>query len=181
MIETIFIDPGILYALLGGFALLFAFSALEKYQDISAFQQTIRDYRLLPDFMAPVVAISIVSAEVIAATLLITQGYLWGVYLSIVVMSLYALGILINLMRGRTHIDCGCLGSRGEGISYYHVLRNLFLLSLLAICLLQTTDRALIWLDYLVIIITVAAFMCIYATMTLLIANHTQQRLWWSS
>lgn len=181
MIDNIFMDPGILYALLGGFALLFAFSALEKYQDIPAFQQTLSDYRLLPEFLVPVAAIAIVAAEVIAATLLITQGYLWGVYLSAAVLMLYALGILINLLRGRTHIDCGCLGSRGEGISFYHVFRNLVLLTLLLTCLFEVRDRSLVWLDYIVIVIAVAAFMCLYATVTLLIANHTQHRLWWSS
>ena len=32
------LDPVILYSLVGGFALLFALSALEKYQDMAAFQ-----------------------------------------------------------------------------------------------------------------------------------------------
>jgi len=174
------IDPVVLYALLGSFALLFAMSALESYQDVEAFSQQLADYRLLPEFLVPVTAIAVVAAEVIAATLLITQAYLWGVLLGLIMLLLYAAGILVNLLRGRTHIDCGCLGSRGEGISYFHVLRNLVLVILLAACLLPAGPRALLWLDYLTIITAVVAASGIYITVTLLISNYTEQRLWWS-
>ncbi len=174
------IDPTILYALLGSFALLFAFSALEKYQDVEMFRQQLIDYRVLPEMMAPIVAVVVVAAEVITATLLITQAYQWGVLLGLIMLSAYAIGILINLLRGRTHIDCGCLGSRGEGISYFHVLRNLLLIALLFSCTLSVSERTLLWLDYLTIIAAVAAAAGVYITMTLLISNYTQQRLWWS-
>ncbi|MBL6689668.1 MAG: hypothetical protein ISP91_04685 [Pseudomonadales bacterium] len=174
------IDPAALYTLLGSFALLFAMSALEKYQDVVAFRQQVADYRVLPEFLVPVEAITVVAAEVIAATLLITQAYLWGVMLGLAMLLLYAAGILANLLRGRTHIDCGCLGSRGEGISYFHVLRNILLAAFLSACTLAVGTRDLVWLDYLTIIIAVAAASGIYVTMTLLISNYTEQRLWWS-
>lgn len=174
------IDPAVLYALLGSFALLFAMSALEKYQDVEAFRQQVADYRVLPAFLVPVAAITVVAAEVIAATLLITQAYLWGVTLGLAMLLLYAAGILTNLLRGRTHIDCGCLGSRGEGISYFHVLRNVLLTAFLAACALPMETRDLVWLDYLTIIVAVTAASGIYVTTTLLIANYTEQRLWWS-
>ena len=174
------LDPTILYGLLGGFGLLFALSALEKYQDIPAFRQQLIDYRILPPLLIPFAAISIIAAEVISATLLITKAYPWGVALGVLIQVTYASGILINLLRGRTHIDCGCLGSRGGGISYFHVASNLLLIGLLAVCTLPLSERPLVWLDYLVIVITVAVCLMVYATMTLLIANHAQQRLWWS-
>ncbi len=174
------IDPTILYALLGSFALLFALSALEKYQDVTAFRQQLLDYKVLPTIVVPPVAAAIVTAEVIAATLLITQAYEWGVLIGFVILIGYTLGLLVNLFRGRTHIDCGCLGSQGEGISYLHVTRNLLLLCLLTLCTLTPDIRQLLWIDYGVIFISVSAAAGLYATMTLLIANHAQQRLWWS-
>lgn len=173
------LDPLILYCLLGAFALLFAFSAIEKFHDKTVFQTQVLNYKLLPEAFVPFLSNVAVLAEISAATLLITQGYLYGAAIGLILLFGYAIGIWINLKRGRTHIDCGCLGSHGEGISYYHVIRNLGLMALLALCLLPVAARTLEWLDYLVLIFFLVGAGLTWVTATMLLSNHMNQRLWW--
>ncbi len=174
------LDPVILYSLLGGFALLFALSALEKYQDMTAFQLKLENYQLVPAVLAPAKANVLFLGELVTTTLLLTPAYRYGLAMAMALMAVYGLGIAVNLARGRTHIDCGCLGSQGEGISGYHLLRNGSLLLLLAMCFLPVQDRVLIWLDYMTIILFLGASAAAYATANLMIAHASQHRLWWS-
>ena len=174
------LDPVILYSLIGGFALLFALSALEKYQDMAAFQLKLENYQVLPAPLAPGMTNVVFMIEIVATTLLLTPAYLYGLALAAILMLAYTSGIAINLIRGRTHIDCGCLGSQGEGISGYHLLRNSTLLVLLAICFLPLMDRQLVWLDYVTIVLFLVASAASYATANLMIAHANQHRLWWS-
>ncbi len=174
------LDPVILYSLIGGFALLFALSAREKYQDMAAFQLKLENYQVLPAALAPAMATVIFMTEVVATTLLLTPAYFYGLAVSAVLMLVYTFGIAVNLYRGRTHIDCGCLGSPGEGISGYHLLRNTSLLVVLAICFLPPAVRQLIWLDYTTVVLFLGAGAISYATANLMIAHTHQHRLWWS-
>ena len=175
------IDPVIQYCLLGAFALMFALSAMEKYHDRAAFAQQVADYRLLPLPLVTSLANVIIVLEIVAATLLITTAYRYGAAIGMALLLLYALGISLNLIRGRTHIDCGCLGSAGEGISWIHVLRNLIMTGLLALTLLPTAARTLLWLDYFVIITWLVGAILIYITANLLLTSHLNQRNWWQS
>lgn len=167
-------------SLLGCLAMLFAFSALDKYRDVETFRQQIKNYQLMPEALVMPMSALLFATEVITATLLITQGYRWGLIAAAALLSVYAAGIWINLIRGRRHIDCGCLGSQGEGISYYHVTRNLLLTGMAVVCLLPDTARELGWLDYLVIPVSVACGALLYLTFNLLIANSSNQKQWWS-
>lgn len=173
------LDPVIQYCLLGSFALMFALSAADKHKDKQAFMQEISNYQLLPALLIPVLAVLIPLAEIITATLLVTAAYQYGAVIGIVLITAYGLAIWINLLRGRTHIDCGCLGSSGEGISYFHVLRNITLTGLLVLCLLPNQLRELIWLDYLVVALFVGASTLVFASLNQLLASHLNQRLWW--
>ena len=168
------IDPLIHYSLLGSFALMFALSAAEKYSDRAAFSAEIQNYRLLPAALIPVIAVLVTATEIIIATLLITELYRYAAIAGMLLLLAYAAGIMINLLRGRTHIDCGCLGSHGEGISYFHVLRNLLMAGLL-----EAADRQLVWLDYFVVAGWLAAATLVYATASLLLAAHLNHRTWW--
>ena len=174
------LDPVILYSLIGSFALLFALSALEKYQDMATFQSTLENYQLLPVMLSKSASNLVFAAEIVTTTVLLTPAYLYGVTLAIMLMALYTGGIAINLARGRTHIDCGCLGSQGDGISFYLILRNAGLLTMLALCLTPVIARDLIWLDYATIVLFLAAATAAYATANLMITHANQHRLWWS-
>ena len=174
------LDPVIVYSLVGGFALLFALSALEKYQDMAAFQLKLENYQVIPAALASGMTNLVFMIEIVATTLLLTPAYLYGVALSATLMLAYTAGIAINLARGRTHIDCGCLGSQGEGISGYHLLRNGTLIILQLVCFIPMIERQLVWLDYSTIVLFLGASAASYATANLMIAHANQHRLWWS-
>jgi len=174
------IDPVILSSLIGAFTLLLALSAYAKLNDLAAFQSMLENYQLMPPSATARLSKLIFAAEGLAAALLLTPAYVYGLVITAALLFAYTVGIAINLVRGRTHIDCGCLGSHGEGISQYHVLRNLALLACLATCLLPVASRELIWVDYATIIAFVAASCVAYITANLLIAHVGQHRLWWS-
>lgn len=174
------LDPVILYSLVGVFALLFAFSALEKYQDMAGFRLKLENYQVLPAALVSGMTNLFFLVEIVTATLLLTPAYLYGVALSAILMLAYTSGIAINLARGRTYIDCGCLGSQGEGISGYHLLRNGTLIVLMLVCFMPVIERQLLWLDYSTIVLFLGASAASYATANLMIAHANQHRLWWS-
>ncbi len=173
------LDPVLQHTLLGAFALLFAFAALEKWQAKALFAAQLGAYQLLPAALVTPASFLVMALEVITATLLLTTGNHYGCLLGISLLLAYGGAITINLVRGRSHIDCGCLGSEGEGISYHLVVRNLVLAGLLAIPLLPTADRAYLLLDYFSVIAGVIALSAAYLTINTLIRNSIQSRLWW--
>lgn len=172
-------DPVLQYSLLGAFSLLFAFAVMAKWQDKAAFEVQLGAYQLIPSVLILPASRLVMLAEVMAATLLVTKGHVTGTIIALSLLGIYAIAIGINLQRGRSHIDCGCLGHAGQGISYSLVLRNLFLMLLLSLTLLPVAPRSLIWLDYMSIGLAVMAATLVYAAVTTLIANGIQARLWW--
>jgi hypothetical protein len=88
---------------------------------------TIRNYRLVPDGLVPLTAVAVVVCEASAALgLMLPQSRAPAAVLACALLLVYATAMAINLLRGRSSIDCGC-GGAAQGISYLHVLRNLVL------------------------------------------------------
>ncbi|MDA0979186.1 MAG: methylamine utilization protein MauE [Proteobacteria bacterium] len=173
------IDPLYLYSLVGAFALMFALAAIEKSRDPLRFAGLVANYRLLPAALAQPVSRIVIAAETLAAVLMVTPAWSWGVVLGCLLLALYALGIGINLLRGRTHIDCGCLGSEAGGISWLHVVRNAVMFCLLATCLLPAGSRELGLLDYTVIPLFLLASTLAYSALSLALGQHLNARTWW--
>ena len=172
------IDTLALVLVLGASSLLYAFSAFEKIGDREAFRITLDAYQILPSAMGRVTVQLVISLELVAATLLITPGFIYGLWLAIGLQVAYATAIGINLVRGRTYIDCGCLGSEGEGISAWHLLRNLVLLTLMSAALLPSNAREFVWLDYMLVPLGLAALALVYVTTAMLLSNNTRQQPW---
>jgi hypothetical protein len=175
------IDPVITLSIRFAFALLFAFAAIEKLRDREMFLFQLDEYRLLPRALVPIVGPLIIAAEMLTAILLLLHTPVYGVIAGSLLLGVYGLGILINLLRGRTWMDCGCLGSDGEGLSYWLVLRNLVLLAALVLVLAPTIDRSLIWLDYFSMLFTTVAVSIAYLAFHLLLAANTRSKMWWGS
>jgi len=175
------IDPVIIISIRFAFALLFALSAFEKLQDREMFLFHLDEYRLLPRALVPAAGTLIIAAEVVTAVLLLLHSPVYGVVTGSTLLGVYGLGILINLLRGRTWMDCGCLGSEGEGLSYWLVVRNIVLLATLALILLPAIDRSLVWLDYLSMLFSVVAASIAYVAFHTLLAADTRSKMWWGS
>jgi hypothetical protein len=78
-----------------------------------------------------------------------------GAILAIILLLLYAAGIGINLMRGRTAIDCGCSwGDDHQIIKPGHVLRNAGLAAVAGVILMPNNGRELLWLDWVSVVAT---------------------------
>ena len=179
-VEIVHIDPVIDITIRGAFALLFALAAMEKLNDRETFQYQLEEYQLVPTGLIPVAGMAIIFAEVAIAIALLIQDSFYGVMMGSSLLAVYASAILINLIRGRTWMDCGCLGSAGEGLSYWLVTRNLVMLATLMILLVPTVERTLVWLDYFSILFTVFGACLAYVVLNTLLAANTRSKTWWS-
>jgi hypothetical protein len=178
--DTVQIDPVIDITIRGAFALLFALSSMEKLHDRETFQYQLGEYQLVPARFIPVAGLTIILVEVATAIALLIQDSFYGVMMGGALLAVYASAILVNLLRGRTWMDCGCLGSDGEGLSYWLVTRNLVMLATLMMLLLPTVERTLVWLDYFSILFTIFGASLAYVILNTLLAANTRSKMWWS-
>lgn len=103
--------------------LIFVRGALHKLGDFDRFAADLSNYRMLPAVMSKPVAVLCLVLEIACLPLLCVASLrTFGAALALFLLLAYALAIAINLRRGRRSIDCGCGG--GQGISWWHVLRN---------------------------------------------------------
>lgn len=141
------LDPLVVAAAIGLTVLVFLRALMHKASDFEGFRQSVTDYRLLPDGLAGVAAIGLGVAE--AAVVL---GLLWPDARSLAaigaigLLAVYAGGMAVNLLRGRTSIDCGC-GGPGQAISWTLVARNAVLAAVAGLVLLPVAPRALGLID----------------------------------
>jgi hypothetical protein len=112
----------------GFLSLVLVRALLHKLGSYAEFVGNVRDYRLLPESLAPAAAATAVVLEVVAAVgLIVPATRIPAALLAAGLLAGYGVAIAINLSRGRTAIDCGC-GGGGQGISRMHVVRNVLLL-----------------------------------------------------
>ena len=175
------IDPVLQYWLAGVFALLFACTGVEKMRQLDVVSEQISEYAILPSLLAPVAARLVALLEITTATLLITQYYVIGAQLGILMLLIYATAIGVNLTRGRITIDCGCQLQSSNGISWFLVTRNIAMAGLLTIVVLPGLSRELLWLDFVVIAFGLASATLVYVCTNLLITHYHNQRNWWAS
>lgn len=151
--------------LLGG---LFLLGAAAKAKDFTGFTGTLAAYMIVPErLLAPVAALIVVVEMVagiatVAAVALGSQAAL-GVIAALLLV--YAVAMAVNILRGRTHIDCGCLGF-GTGrasLGWELVGRNLLLATVaLAVFALPMTARPLGAVDTISGIGAILAFALLY-------------------
>ena len=170
-------DPIVAHVLRACFALLFAAAALHKLRDLSAFRDTVARYELLPSRLARPAAALVVAAELtVAATITLVP---WTSLVAAAMLALYALAIAINLARGRSDLDCGCMGPAAHTpISNRLVVRNTVLVALALALSTPVAPRALVWVDALTVLAATAALAgCWLATEQMLAMSPAFARL----
>jgi len=118
-------------------ACLFASAAWHKLSGLAEFRGALSAYRLLPEWAVGSAAVALVVLETSIALALLArfEGASLAAFL---LLGAYSAAMLVNLLRGRRWIDCGC-GGPGQPISYALVIRNAVLMG---VCLLTAPGAA---------------------------------------
>lgn len=151
------LDPLAVGAAIGLLVLVFARAALHKVTDFAGFRQTVADYRLIPDILIAPAAAALAVAEMASVVLLLVPGTVSiGAATAAVLLAFYGSAMAINLLRGRTSIDCGC-GGPGQSISWILVGRNVMLIAVAGAAAAPVVPRGLGLFDMLLLPAIVAA------------------------
>jgi hypothetical protein len=112
-------------------ALIFFAAAVGKMRSWRTFEGVVANYRLLPDSLARAVAWLLPPGELLLAVALLF-GLPGSELAASALLSVFGAAMAINLLRGRTHIDCGCFDSTlKQPLRWTLVLRNAVLVLLL--------------------------------------------------
>lgn len=144
--DAVLHEPLVTWALRGFLALLFTTAAVSKLMNIEEFYGVVRNFRLIPDGMSRVAAMVLPVVELaVAVGLLIHPLAIPAAIVGAALFVVFAFAIAINVMRGRTYIDCGCFrNGMKQGVSWLLVGRNaiLTMLALAIVWLLPGTPAA---------------------------------------
>ncbi len=178
------LDPLFVALVLLPLAVLFGASGAGKLSDRRGFRGVLAAYRLLPAGRGVLtLATWLLPLLEICAALLMTGALAAGRPpllvaaaggLAALLLTVYALAMAINLLRGRARIDCGCLGfgAHGRRIRWAMVVRNLVLAGIvLAVAVLPAGGRSFGWLDIFTLLAGATVFALIYAAVETAFAN----------
>lgn len=157
-------------------AWLFASAAWTKLRAPLRMAGVIDNYRLLPFYASQALVRLLAGIELITAfAVLLPSTRQWGAVAAAILLMIYAGAIAINLVRGRTDIDCGCTSTKERKIIGPSLLwRNAVLIVIACIAALPLAERPLAGLDYLVAILTTAFIIVLYQIVERLLVNHQQ-------
>ena len=157
-------------------AFVFALAGIHKVMDYARHVGVVADYRVVPAWIVPLLAPLIIVVEFGVAVLVLLPGARSaGLILTIGLLLIYIFSIGLNLLRGRTFIDCGCgWGSQGHQISVWLIFRNLTMIAVTVAALLPSTNRSLHLVDWALTIFAGTAVIAIYYIGDLLIANGSK-------
>jgi methylamine utilization protein MauE len=172
------IDPAIGDLLAVALALIFGASGVLKVRDSDAFAGAVANYRLLPAWAEPPFARALPLAECACAA-----GLLFGATRAasaiglIALLGLFTGAITINLLRGRTDIDCGCFGpALRQPLSGWLLARNAALMIIAVAVALPASARDLQGLDRITIGLGAATLTILYVSANYAIGNLPRTR-----
>lgn len=106
-----------------------------KFRDLDGHVRVVQGYKVLPDSVAKIIGRALPLMEVLlGAALLFGLDPIFTGSAAAVLFLAYAAGLTVNLLRGRTELDCGCFafGDHNDAptISWFHAMRAGFFASL---------------------------------------------------
>ncbi len=167
------LDPVFDIAFRGALAALLLAAAWHKLRDPIRFWQAVAGYHLLPDALTRPAARLVPVVEIaLAISLLAVTSSPLAVVAAIALWLVYGSAIAVNLVRGRTELDCGCGGiGADQTIHWGLVVRNGVLAAVTASLLLPSMTRELQWFDYAAASFAGLLLLLIYATAEHLLRN----------
>jgi len=155
-------DPAAAGIVVGALALILSGAAWHKFGEPQAFLSALAGYRLVPDALLGTTArIVPVLEAALALGLLLPVTRTAALAGTAVLIATYAGAMAINLLRGRSYIDCGC-GGATHPLSWGLVARNALLVAVALAFAGPTAERPLDWIDGITLIAGVLAFYVAY-------------------
>ncbi len=155
-------------------------AALHKQGNHKTFQAELGAYQLLPESLLPLTTFTLIFTEAVTSILLLNNQWQFPTLIAAVLFCVYALAMAVNLLKGRTSIDCGCGGLRAakKTISWSLVIRNLILAVLALLCTQAAIAEAPGSLAIFIILAGAAVSLLIYEAIEQAIANIQGYRRW---
>ncbi len=111
-------------------AIILLRASLPKILQLSSFVETVRSFEVAPSALSRPIAFTVVAWEIATATALLFGPPILPDILAVLLVTCFAMAILINLLRGRRDLNCGCFGAKqSEPISWRSLIRNIAMLA----------------------------------------------------
>lgn len=167
------IDPVYSLTISAAAGLVLVQGAWQKWQQLEAFAAAMQDYELIPDVAVPSASRALIATEAtIGLALLWPRSHPWALLAGIALLVMVTAAVVLNLLRGRTAISCGCGGASDQQISWSLVMRNGLFATLLGLAAQPWSDRQLIPLDYLTCLVGALMLAGFYAVVGQLLSNQ---------
>ena len=165
------VDPVLALTLRLVLAGLFATAAAAKLRRREAFEGIVANYRLLPPALVAPFARLLPWAELVTAGLLLLPATArLGALAAGLLLAVFAAAMAINILRGRTAIDCGCfVGFTRQRIGWSLVVRNLLLVGACGVLLLPPAARPLGTFDLFTVAAATIVLLAGYAALSALL------------
>ena len=177
------LDPLPAWIIAIGFGLMLLLAAVHKLSEISRFEAVLADYRVLPAAAVPWAAVMLPAVEAgLGLAWLFLPAAIVAAVATVGLLTLYTLGIVVNLRRGRIHISCGCgLGNAAgtaDSLSWSLVARNVVLIGVALVAMFPVAAREMGLLDFVSIAGAIVTIVLLFAASNQLIRNRAAIRLW---
>jgi hypothetical protein len=148
------IDPVLSLTLATAVASLFLASVIHKIRNPWRFRDALSGFALLPEsLVSAAMAVVFVAEFAVVVAFIFGNTRVIGMLLAAALLTLYASAIAVNLLRGRTRIDCGCVGfGERQQLGKWMVVRNLVITSAALAACLPRVSRDLTSIDFFVIV-----------------------------
>lgn len=166
-------DPVLGHAAAAFLGIVLLSGAWAKLRDVALFRAVLDNYQLVPDAWLPAAAWLLPLAEALAGLALLPTGLRpLGATAAAGVLLLVTSAVVINLLRGRGRIDCGCGGTEHQPLSWGLVARNGVLIALSVLAASPLAERATVWLDLMASSLATLFALGLYVLTNQLLANH---------
>ena len=172
------LDPAASWTISIALTLVFGASAAIKFADFDEFRAAVANYRIVPETLETPAALLVPVAEITGAVgILIPRTHRDAAAILLLLLAVFTAAIVINLMRGRLHVDCGCFGpALRQPLSWWLPARNVILMALATIAVAPSKDRAMTPLDFATVVFGAATLVVLYLAANYLLANLPRMR-----
>lgn len=158
------LDPVLHWTFALTLALVFASAAVSKSLAWGEFEGVVQNFRVLPNALVPAVTWVLPPLElVLALMVLFPPTRAFAASLMFVLLVVFGAAIAVNVLRGRTDIDCGCFRSAlRQHLSWWMVLRNAVLALFAVLCTIVVSSREMSWADNFIVVMAALVLFIVY-------------------